>query len=590
MNKTIPTTLSKFLWHFSKKYIYYLVGLVLVAIFWAISISLSPYAMKLIIDTVSSYESETESLFQAVKSPAILYILISIAYGAVFRMYDWLALKTFPLMKSEITASMFDYLINHSYSYFQHNFSGSLANKINDMSKNAVLIISDLIDHFFARTLCLIVGATTMYMVHPFFAFVLVTWIFIFISASIILSKKAQQYSEIFSHSRSAIVGKIVDSLGNILNIKLFARQKYESHYLKTFLKDSAEKDIRTHWYLFKIKTFYSISITILVAVMVWLLIYERAQNAITVGDFALILTLNLFLVEEVKFLTDQLVPFSEQLGICRQALSLIATKHEITDQPRATQLKITAGEIIFDQVHFKYKKGQNVFTDKSITIEPGQKVGLVGYSGSGKTTFVNLILRFFDIDSGRILIDGQDIKTVTEESLHSQIAMIPQDPILFHRSLLENIRYGLLDATEEQIIESSKMAHCHEFIEKLPEGYQTLVGERGIKLSGGQRQRIAIARAILKNAPILILDEATSSLDSVTENYIQESLALLMQNRTCLVVAHRLSTLFHMDRILVFNEGQVIEDGSHSELISENGHYAALWSMQAGGFLDEND
>ena len=213
-----------------------------------------------------------------------------------------------------------------------------------------------------------------------------------------------------------------------------------------------------------------------------------------------------------------------------------------------------------------------------------------MGYSGSGKTTFVNLILRFFDIDSGRILIDGQDIKTVTEESLHSQIAMIPQDPILFHRSLLENIRYGLLDATEEQIIESSKMAHCHEFIEKLPEGYQTLVGERGIKLSGGQRQRIAIARAILKNAPILILDEATSSLDSVTENYIQESLALLMQNRTCLVVAHRLSTLFHMDRILVFNEGQVIEDGSHSELISENGHYAALWSMQAGGFLDEND
>ena len=295
-----------------------------------------------------------------------------------------------------------------------------------------------------------------------------------------------------------------------------------------------------------------------------------------------------MFLIEEVFFIANQLVPFSEEVGTCKQALSIISPQHAIVDASSAKPLQISKGQIVFDKVHFQYKKGQSVFADKSITIDPGQRVGLVGFSGSGKSTFVNVILRFFDVDSGKILIDGQDIKSVTQESLRSQIAMIPQDPVLFHRSLEENIGYGRLDASKEEIIEASKKAHCHEFIEKLQDGYQSLVGERGVKLSGGQRQRIAIARAILKNAPILILDEATSSLDSVTENYIQESLALLMGERTTIVIAHRLSTLFHMDRILVFSEGRVIEDGTHNELLSLNGHYARLWSMQAGGFIGD--
>jgi len=210
----------------------------------------------------------------------------------------------------------------------------------------------------------------------------------------------------------------------------------------------------------------------------------------------------------------------------------------------------------------------------------------LVGFSGSGKTTFASLILRFFEVSSGRILIDDQDIQNVTQESLHSQIAMIPQDPMLFHRSLLENIRYGRLDASDEEVIEASKRAHCHEFIELLPDGYHTMVGERGLKLSGGQRQRIAIARAILKNAPILILDEATSALDSITEKKIKEGLAYLMQNRTTIVIAHRLATLSDMDRILVFMGGQVVEEGTHEELLALRSHYAKLWELQAGGFL----
>lgn len=588
---TVPNTLPKFLLYFAKKHKLCFAGFICVSIYWAINLSLTPYAMKLIIDRVSSWD-QTTSLFSAVRYPALLYICLGIVLALFFRFYDWLAIKTFPSMQLEITKEMFDYVQKHSYSYFQQNFSGSLGNKINDMARCATLVIINLNDHFFARALGLIIGIITLFFVHPYFALVVLTWSFIFIATSIILSKKAQKYSEIVSESRSTVVGRLVDSIGNILNVKLFAREGFENRYLASCLEDTASHDRRRLWYLLKIKTFYSISITCLTGTMMWLLIYQRSINSITLGDFALVLTLNMFLIEEVFFIANQLVPFSEQVGTCKQALSVLSATHQIVDLPDAAPLYISKGEIVFDKVHFQYKKGQSVFADKSITIHPGQRVGLVGFSGGGKSTFVNLILRFFEIDSGKILIDGQDIKSVTQASLRNQIAIIPQDPVLFHRSVGENIGYGCPEATAEEIIACSKKAHCHEFIENLSEGYRSLVGERGVKLSGGQRQRIAIARAMLKNAPILILDEATSSLDSVTESYIQKSLTQLMAGRTTLVIAHRLATLFNMDRILVFNEGRVIEDGKHAELLAQKGHYARLWNLQAGGFIghDEND
>jgi len=321
----------------------------------------------------------------------------------------------------------------------------------------------------------------------------------------------------------------------------------------------------------------------------VLLIIYQRSINHINIGDAALILALTLTLIRDIFIITNQLVTFSEEIGICRQAISTLLSPHELTDSPNSSVLQITEGKIVFDQVHFKYKNRQDLFVDKSLTILGGSKVGLVGLSGSGKTSFVNLLLRFYDIDSGKITIDGQNIKEVTQASLRGQIAMIPQDPVLFHRSLMDNIRYGRLDATDEEVIECAKKAHCHEFILNLKEGYNTLVGERGVKLSGGQRQCIAIARAMLKNAPILIFDEATSSLDSVTESYVQQSLPSLMQNKTTIIIAHRLSTLYYMDRILVFNGGKIVEDGSHSELISFNGHYKKLWNVQVNGFLNES-
>ncbi|HLF66589.1 MAG TPA: ATP-binding cassette domain-containing protein, partial [Gammaproteobacteria bacterium] len=287
-----------------------------------------------------------------------------------------------------------------------------------------------------------------------------------------------------------------------------------------------------------------------------------------------------------VWYLSMQTMQLFKEIGTMKAALSLVVKPLEIVDEHDALPLKVIRGEIVFDDVSFYYQHANRLFENKSVTIKAGEKIGLVGFSGAGKSTFVNLILRFYDIYSGEILIDGQNIKKVTLDSLYENIAMIPQDTSLFHRSLMENIRYGRIDATDEEVIVSAKLAHCDEFIMRLPEGYAALVGERGIKLSTGQRQRVAIARAILKNAPILILDEATASLDSVTEELIQESLSQLMQNKTTIVIAHRLSTLAHMDRIMVFEHGHIIEEGSQAELLAQGGHFAKLWQMQAGGFL----
>jgi ATP-binding cassette subfamily B protein len=286
--------------------------------------------------------------------------------------------------------------------------------------------------------------------------------------------------------------------------------------------------------------------------------------------------------------LTKDLSQFAKYTGRVGEALATFDQPVTIQNMPNAKELIVREGRIEFDQVRFKYKGAEPLFRDKSVEILPGQKVGLVGYSGSGKTTFINLILRLYDITSGRILIDGQDIKEVTQQSLHRAIATIPQETSLFARSVYANIQYGNINATPDAIENAAYKAHAHEFIEALPEGYKTVVGERGTKLSGGQRQRISIARAALKNAPILILDEATSALDTMTERLIQESLKDIMKDKTTLVVAHRLSTLLSMDRLLVFDKGHIIQDGTHDELILEPGLYQTLWNAQVDGSLPE--
>ena len=384
------------------------------------------------------------------------------------------------------------------------------------------------------------------------------------------------------------IIFEFADYFSNILSVWNFASQKYEKSNFSKIIDDWFNKATEAGKFLWKI---YMAQGLILVSYMVFLVLYLvhlRNLGLITLGDYALVFMVN-FKISDLLFdISMSSSGFVNNLGVIRSAVELLEKTSEAPDKSNAGELKVAKGEIAFEQVGFNYAGSKTLFEKLSIKVKPKEKVGLVGYSGSGKTSFVSLILRLYEINSGGIMIDGQNIQNVTRESLRMNIGIIPQDPGLFNRTLMENIRYGNLSASDDEVIEAAKSAKAHDFISKLNDGYQTLVGERGIKLSGGQRQRIAIARALLKKAPILILDEATSQLDSLTENDIQESLLPLMNESTTLAVAHRLSTLIHMDRILVFDDGHIVEDGSHEALMAKNGLYKSMWDAQVGGFLPE--
>ena len=421
-------------------------------------------------------------------------------------------------------------------------------------------------------------------------AMVLSLWLGLYIFISYILAKRCRIYSQDFAAARSLVTGKIVDSVTNVMNAKMFARREYEEDYLTDYLNHEVDHALRTYWYMEKLRWFQFTAAMVLMIGIVGFALKIWSEGELTVGEFSMVAGLAILLIEAARGLSRSFLEFFEYVGNIADGVSIFIQPHDIIDKPDAQNLIVTRGEIAFRQVNFTYPEGLQVFEDLSVTVEPKQQVGLVGFSGSGKSTFVNLVLRLFEPQTGSIEIDKQNILEVTQDSLRENVSMIPQEPQLFHRSLMENIRYGRLDASDDEVIEAAIKAHAHEFILQTEKQYDSLVGERGVKLSGGQRQRIAIARAILKDAPILILDEATSSLDSVTEKKIQLGLQTLMKDKTVVVVAHRLSTIANMDRILVFDQGRIVEDGSHQKLLQMNGHYAHMWNMQAGGFLPEED
>jgi len=548
---------------------------------------LSPYLIKVLIDTFVQYAADPTHLFAAVFLPAALYVGLTILLNFNFRLYDYINLHLYPALKSSIGADVFSYLLHHSHAFFQNTFTGSLTKKINDLV-DIELLIRIPNEWFFPRCLALLIASATLSKaVHPIFGMILFIWTILFIYFSYVASKKSEDLSRHVSESGSRMHGTMSDSIGNVMTTKLFANIPHEITHLKKDIHDLVVDDRKLQWHLLKVNFIQGMGITLLIASMIGALIYGRMHGWISAGDVALVLTLSASFISSVYAIGQQMQQFSKMVGTCSQALGFLQVPHEITDIPNAQPIHITQGRIQFEQVSFAYAGNKPLFTNVNLTIHPGEKVGLVGYSGGGKSTFIKLILRLIDIQSGSILIDGQDIRKVTKHSLRKYIGIIPQESDLFHRSIMENIRFAKTDATDEEVIEAAKKARCHEFISELPEQYQSLVGERGVKLSGGQKQRIAIARAFLKNAPILLLDEATSSLDSITEEAIKESLHSVMLHKTTLVIAHRLSTLKDMDRILVFVKGKIVEDGSLSALLeNKKSHFYTLWQMQAGGFI----
>lgn len=584
----LPKTLPAFAWHFIRKYPWSF------ALFFAAPISLilemnvAPYGLKIIIDTLSGFKGERTDIFTVLAPAFWIYGTAWVVMVIIMRLQNWRQGYVIPQFQADIRLSVMRYITHHSHHYFSNQLSGSLANKVNDLPRAIDTIRMILCWNVISALSVTLAALLMMALVSPIYSLIVGIWAILHVYLCIVLAKSTDRDSKDNAEDKSILAGAIVDTLSNIISVKLFARNRHELDYInsKQAIENKSHKRLIISMNILKL--WMDIPITLMIAILFYTVIKDWQHHMLTIGEMVFIISSSLGAVYQMWSMGQAMADLFREIGIAKQALSVIILPHEMQDTADSTPLHVTNGTIAFEKVTFQYVRNNNLFKDKDVLIHSGEKVGLVGFSGSGKTTFVNLILRFFELESGCITIDGQNIAYVTQDSLRAQIAMIPQDTSLFHRSLMENIRYGRLNATDEEVIKASKQAHCHAFIMQIPEGYNAMVGERGIKLSGGQRQRIAIARAILKNAPILILDEATSALDSVTEKLIQEDLHKLMKNRTTIVIAHRLSTLAEMDRILVFDKGQIIEEGTHEKLLALKGHYAMMWQCQAGGFLPD--
>ncbi len=549
---------------------------------------LLPYAIKQIMDTVAAAQASGIDIWLRVSPALWFFAALNLGVLLFSRGSGMILVMLGPALRRRIRRQLFAYLQHHSQRYFLGNFAGSLANRIAETSMSTAQVLWTVMFDFWPLAITFSVSLYLLAEVNHSLAGVLAIWIAGYVVVSFTLALRCRRYARDYAAARSLVSGKIVDSVTNIMNSKLFARRDFEREYLEHYLNIEVKRARRTFWFMEGIRWFQFTAAAGLMIGMVYYAIGIWAAQGMTVGEFAMAASLCLLLIEQARGLSRKFLEFFEYLGNVTDGVSIIVRPHEVVDHPTAQALKISRGEIRIQGLDFAYQAARPVFTQLDLLVPPGQKVGLVGFSGSGKSTLLNLILRLFEPQGGQILLDGQDIQHVTQESLRGALAMIPQDPMLFHRTLMENVRYGRLDATDAEVVEAAQRAHAHEFIMETEDQYESLVGERGVKLSGGQRQRIALARAIIKDAKILLLDEATSSLDSVTEHYIQDSLQTLMQDKTVIVIAHRLSTLAHLDRIIVFHRGRIVEDGAHKILLAQDGHYARMWTMQAGGFLPE--
>ena len=585
----LPATPLRFIGFFVREFRWWYLAMVLFETVNSTCGILIPYAMARIIRAVSADHAHGPLLLGPLRSPLIFFVALALIEVLASRAAGYCQVTVGPRARHAVTRALYAYLQQHSHRYLHNDFAGALAHKISETSLGVSQTVWAVIFDFWPMAIVFVVATLVLWSAYPGLAVLVAVWAALFVSLSWFLATRARPFAVSAAAARSDTTGKVVDAVTNLTNTRLFARLGFERGYLDRQLQHELHTIQRSNQYAERVRWFQFIAALILkigtlcYALLLW------SRGSISVAEFVMAATTALLIINEARNLSRRFLDFFEYVGNVTNGVQTIVRPHEIVDLPGALPAHITRGAIELQHVNFAYEGGAVVFRDLSVRIPAGQRVGLVGYSGSGKSTFVSLILRLYEPQSGRILIDGTDVRQVTQESLHAHLGLIPQDPSLFHRSLMDNIRYGRQGASDAEVIAAARKAHAHDFIQNVPGGYAALVGERGIKLSGGQRQRVAIARVVLKNAPILILDEATSSLDSVTERAIQETLSELMRDRTVLVVAHRLSTIAHLDRILVFDAGRIVEDGSHAELLAAGGLYETLWTRQAGGFLPDS-
>lgn len=540
---------------------------------------LSGLGMVLITAQIIDLMADSES-FSVIKPKFFILGILTFFnhFGWRFGMYSLISLQ--PKVMRNVSNICFEKVHQHSYRFFTNNFVGSLVKQVNRMVRAYETISDKLMIDFLQLSVRITGSLIILYTVNAWIALGLLTWFVLFFTANIWASLyKLRTHDRWLARAESDFTGQLADSISNSITIKLFSGFNKEKQSFANVAENVKRRMTGSWLFSQHMELFQSIIAFVLEFSFVVLGVYFWSQGSLSLGDFVLIqtysVTILVFTWDIGRALRDVYRAFAD----AEEMTLILNKKPEVNDKRGAKALHVRRGKVEFKKVVFSYE-GEEMCRNVSFALKPGERVALVGPSGAGKSTIVKLLLRFFDLNKGGILIDGQDIAEVTQESLRAHIALVPQDPVLFHRTLMENIRYGRLGASDEEVIAAAKMAHCHEFISRMPKAYDTFVGERGVKLSGGERQRVAIARAILSNAPILVLDEATSNLDVQSEEYIQDALAKLMDNKTTIVIAHRLSTIVNMDRIIVLNEGRVEQEGSHKELLRKGGLYAELWQL----------
>ncbi|MFG6248089.1 ABC transporter ATP-binding protein [Vibrio diabolicus] len=588
-----PSGMLAFLRYYTRGYEKPLIIMSLMATIVAVVEVMLFGAMGQLVDWLST--SNPETFLQDNKADLIFYgTLLLVVMPILVIVYSLLVHQTllgnYPM---SIRWLAHRYLLNQSLNFYQDDFAGRVATKVMQTSlavRETVMKAMDVFVYvtvYFTSMIIMLATADWRLMVP------MIVWLLAYIAIQIYFVPKLKDVASAQADARSTMTGRIVDSYTNIQTVKLFSHSQRETQYAEQGMKGFLNTVYRQMRLVTGFDVAVEISNYILVFSVAALSIYLWLDSAISVGAIAIAVSLALRVNGMSMWIMWEVGALFENMGTVVDGMKTLSKPIDIKDKPDAKDLVVTEGGIHFDNVSFHYGENKGVISHLDLNIKPGEKVGLVGRSGAGKSTLVNLLLRFHDVEDGSIKIDEQNISEVTQDSLRSKIGMVTQDTSLLHRSIRDNILYGNPDATEEDLLKATKQAHAHEFIETLTDpfgnvGYDAQVGERGVKLSGGQRQRIAISRVLLKDAPLLVLDEATSALDSEVEAAIQESLNELMQGKTVIAIAHRLSTIAQMDRLIVLDQGSIVEQGSHQELIANNGIYAQLWAHQTGGFIAE--
>jgi len=582
----LPSRPVAFLWHYICTRPWHFGGLLALIIGAASCAVAVQYGMKLLVDAMAQGTADRASA--NVWWPLGLFIGLIVTENVLWRLGGWLGCRTVVASVVDIRVDLFKHLTGHPMRYFTEHFAGSLGNRISAVGQAAGAIYGGLAWKIVPPIVDFLGAVVVLLTVDVRMAVALIGFVAIVAALITGFGIRGRAKHQRFAAQSARVGGELVDAVSNVWTIKAFSARDREAERLAHEIGYEARAQRRSWMYLEKARVMHDICLSVMAGGMLVWAIKLWIAGTVTAGDVVLVSALTFRILHGSRDLALALVDTTQQIGAIDDTLRIIVQPHGLDDSDN--QLMLAEGDITFERIRFAYPGRGVVFEDLDLHIPAGQKVGVVGSSGAGKSTLINLLQRLDDVQGGRILVDGQDIRSVSQDSLREKIAVVPQETALFNRSIRENIRYGRPDASDEEVIEAARSAFCDGFIRELPEGYETLVGERGVMLSGGQRQRLGIARAFLKDAPILILDEATSALDTQSEGEIQAALNLLVHNRTVVAVAHRLSTLASFDRILVLRDGRIVEDGPPHELRRRGGEFAALWRMQAEGFTQQPD